>query len=110
MALKPAVLATETEPPLPSTISAMPRKMIWVDSVTIIGGSSGNRVSMKALTRPQQVPTASVASITSGNGAPALLMIQAIVAARHTVEPTEMSISPMTSMKAITSIRKTSAR
>ena len=54
--------------------------------------------------------TRSVARITTRNGAPVFATIQAIVAERHTIDPTEISISPSTRMYAIGSIKKISAR
>ena len=60
--------------------------------------------------QPQRDPTRSVARITTMNGAPVFAIIQAIVAERHTIDPTEISISPSTRMYAIGSIKKISAR
>ena len=104
------MFVTEILPPLPRTISAIPLKIIWVASVTIIGGSSSNLVRTNAFTAPQRDPTRSVARITTINGAPVFATIQAIVAERHTIDPTEISISPSTRMYAIGSIKKISAR
>ena len=59
IARKPSVLLAEILPPLPRTISEIPRKMICVASVTIIGGSSWNFVRINPLTAPQMVPTPS---------------------------------------------------
>ena len=84
--------------------------MICVAKVTIIGGSSVNLVRMKPLTMPHTAPTPRDARITTGKGAPVLHTRQAVVAQRQVIEPTEMSISPSTRMKAIGSIRNTSAR
>ena len=107
---KPSVLDAEILPPLPSTISAIPRKIICVANVTIIGGSSSNCVRIKPLTAPQTVPTISAVRITTINGAPVLHIIQLNVADRHTVAPTEISISPSTRIYAIGIIKNTSAR
>ena len=110
IARKPSVLLAEILPPLPRTISEIPRKMICVASVTIIGGSSWNFVRINPLTAPQMVPTPSAVITTTINGAFALHTIQLIVAERQTIAPTEISISPSTRMYAIGSIINTSAR
>ena len=108
IARKPSVLLAEILPPLPRTISEIPRKMICVASVTIIGGSSWNFVRINPLTAPQMVPTPSAVITTTINGAFALHTIQLIVAERQTIAPTEISISPSTRMYAIGSIINTS--
>ena len=110
IARKPSVLLAEILPPLPSTISEIPRKIICVASVTIIGGSSWNLVRIKPLIAPQIVPTPSAVITTTINGAFVLQTIQLIVAERQTIAPTEMSISPSTRMYAIGNIMNTSAR
>ncbi len=77
IARKPSVLLAEILPPLPRTISEIPRKMICVASVTIIGGSSWNLVRINPLTAPQMVPTPSAVITTTINGAFVLHTIQA---------------------------------
>ena len=69
-----------------------------------------NFVRMMPFSNPQAVPTANAVSITTMNGAPVLQTMQAIVAERQTVAPTEMSISPNTNKYAIGNIKNISAR
>ena len=59
---------------------------------------------------PHTVPTARPVRTTTINGAFILHTIQHIVADRHTIEPTEISISPRTRIYAMGSMRNTSAR
>ena len=98
------------EPPLPRDISAIPRKIIWVARVTIMGGSSVKLVSTRPLIRPQAAPVRRQTRTTPRKGRPLLQVMQAKVADRQTVAPTEISISPRIRMKAMGSIMKPSAR
>ena len=106
----PSVFVREIEPPLPREISAIPRNIICVASVTIIGGSSVKFVSTSPLIRPHAVPTSRHTSTTAINGISLLHAIQVIVAERHTVAPTEISISPRINTYAIGSMINASAR
>ena len=101
IALNPSAFVRETEPPSPSAISAIPRNTICVPNVMIMVGSSLKRVAKNPFIIPQTVPVSKPISKTPINGTPALLERQAIVAARQTVEPTEISISPISRIYAI---------
>ena len=68
------------------------------------------RVRINPLTAPQRAPTTSAVSTTTMNGAFVLQTMQLKVAERHTIAPTEISISPNTRMYAIGNIMNTSAR
>ena len=76
----------------------------------IMVGSSVNCVAKKPLIMPQTRPVARVIRMTRPIGRPALLLRQPTVAARQTIEPTEISISPRTRMKPMPNSMKISAR
>ena len=68
------VFVYETDPPPPKDISAIPLKIICDPRVVIILGSSGKLVVINPLNAPQRSPVPRHPSITTGKGAPALLM------------------------------------
>ena len=90
--------------------SAIPRKMIWVPSVMIMVGSSWKCVAITPFRLPQRNPTPMQTMICTIRGAPARFAKQAIVPARHTMAPTEISISAMTRMNPIAYIINSSDR
>jgi len=85
---------------VPSRPTAMPRYNASVPMVTASDGSP-IRVTSRPFSRPPATPTSSTRTIASSNGTPREYSRPSTEQERPTIEPTEMSMSPVIMTSAI---------